>query len=228
MDRFLANKKVKTSFKEEIEPHEVLLDFLAEEKEKEMGISRKKLEVPLARGKTWLFCFLFFACLGFFFIRAFQLGVLGHTKYIFLAEANKNRDYLLRPLRGVIYDSKGSQLVFNQPVFDLVLNKKEFLALSSKKQEEIVETVSGIIALKKEDIVKKTNESKEDRVLLKENLAKENLAFFEPKIATGELVSLSLEKNFIRRYEDGEIFSQFIGYIARINEEEYQQKTGYA
>jgi len=40
------NKKIKFDFKNDIEPHEVLLDSLAKKREAELGLSEKKLEVP--------------------------------------------------------------------------------------------------------------------------------------------------------------------------------------
>ena len=43
------DKKVKTNFHHEIEPEEILLDKLAKKKEEEIGISEKKMEVPLSK-----------------------------------------------------------------------------------------------------------------------------------------------------------------------------------
>ena len=41
--------------KKEIEPQEILLDRLSQKKEKELGISEKKLETPLSQGILRIF-----------------------------------------------------------------------------------------------------------------------------------------------------------------------------
>ena len=42
MDKYLNNKRIKNHFTNEVEPHEVFLDRLAQRKEKEMAASNKE------------------------------------------------------------------------------------------------------------------------------------------------------------------------------------------
>ena len=65
MKKYLKNKKIKTKLREDIEPHEILLDSLAKKKEEELGISGKKFEVPLF--KRVFQGFFYFSILFFFF-----------------------------------------------------------------------------------------------------------------------------------------------------------------
>ena len=115
----LKRRKIQFAFKEDIEPHEILLDSLARKKEKEFGLSEKKFEIPLLRKIIqgfFLFCFLL-VC--FLFFKTFQLQIIKGKEYTQLAERNK---FVLRQLeaeRGVIYDQKMEQLAFNKTTFDL-------------------------------------------------------------------------------------------------------------
>ena len=52
--RNLSKFKVR-KFGKEIEPHEVLLDSLAQKSEREFGLSEKKLEVPLSQKSIRVF-----------------------------------------------------------------------------------------------------------------------------------------------------------------------------
>ncbi len=55
--------RLQRDFKEDIEPHEVLLDSLAKKREAEFGLSEKKFEVPLAKKilqSFFIFSLLFF------------------------------------------------------------------------------------------------------------------------------------------------------------------------
>src|SRR3989344_4660970 len=76
MDSYLNNKIIKNHYAREVEPHEVLLDKLAQRKEKEMGISEKKIETPLMRAILYGFFIGIAVLLSLLFIRTFQLQIL--------------------------------------------------------------------------------------------------------------------------------------------------------
>jgi len=207
------NRKVKLSFKEDIEPHEILLDKLAKRKEEELGISEKKFETPLL--KKILQGSLAFSLLILFllFARTFQLQMLDHKRLIALAEANK---YILKSIqaeRGVIYDRNLKQLVFNQPSFDLVLEKANFPREESERNK-VLKEVSLILKLTPEDLEKKITESEALQVLIAENLNHQTLIILETRIA--ELPGFRIVNNPIREYREGENFSHLIGYTGKI------------
>jgi len=114
-----AKFKIK-KFKKEIEPQEVLLDSLAQKKEKELGVSEKKLEIPLSqkilRGLWLSFFILTFILFG----KTAQLQILEGKTYSQLSEENRFIVQLIQAQRGVIYDKDLNQLVFNKSSFDLV------------------------------------------------------------------------------------------------------------
>ena len=124
---------------QEIEPHEVFLDKLAQKKEEEIGFSEGKFELPLSQKKLKIFYFLSLAMIAFFFAKVFQFQVIEGKKFSELSEKNVQRLYLVQPTRGVIYDSSMKQLVFNKPSYDLVVNIKELPWPEQEKRKIITE-----------------------------------------------------------------------------------------
>ena len=198
--------RVKRDFKGDIEPHEVLLDSLAKKKEAEFGISTHptggypKFEIPLFKKILqgfFIFCFLtILVLLG----KTFQLQVLEGEKFTALAQENKFVIYQIQAERGVIYDKNLKQMVFNQPSFDLVLEKNNFPSETSER-ERILNEVSLIIKKNIEDLKKEIEESKENVLVILENLSHQELILLESKIK--ELSGFRINNNPKRYYLDG-------------------------
>ena len=72
----LKSRKIKGKFKETIEPQEVLLDKLAQRKEEEMGISEKKIEVPLSSKILRIFYSLSIIAVIFLFAQTFYMQII--------------------------------------------------------------------------------------------------------------------------------------------------------
>lgn len=210
---------------QEIEPHEVFLDKLAQKKEEEIGFSERKFEVPLSQRKLKIFYFLFLIMIFFFYMKTFQLQVIERKKFWELSEKNTQRLYLVQPIRGVIYDSSMKQLVFNKPSYDLVVNIKDLPYLEQEKRE-IISEISEIILQDPQEIQKKIRESEFDTVVIKENLDHDTLIVLESKIS--DLSGFSIKENTIRDYIDGPIFSHLIGFCGKIGAKELKEKGNYS
>src|SRR3989338_11524491 len=114
LDKFKINR-----FGKEIEPNEILLDALSQEKEKEIGISEKRMETPLSQ-RTLLGVWVGILILFFvFFGRIFQLQIIDGKTFSGLSEKNRFIIKTIQAERGVIYDKDFAQLVFNKPSFNL-------------------------------------------------------------------------------------------------------------
>ena len=210
---------------QEIEPHEVFLDKLAQKKEEEIGFSEGKFELPLSQKKLKIFYFLSLAMIAFFFAKVFQFQVIEGKKFSELSEKNVQRLYLVQPTRGVIYDSSMKQLVFNKPSYDLVVNIKE-LPWPEQEKRKIITEVSDIISQDPRQIQKKIKESEFSTVLIKENLDRDTLILLETKIKN--FPGFSIKENTIRDYIDGPDFSQLIGFCGKIGAEELRKKGNYS
>jgi len=217
------NKKVKLYFKENIEPHEIFLDKLAQEKEEELGISERKLEIPLQKRNLQIFLIVYFILIFVFFLRTFQFQIIQGEKFSLLAEGNKFIIYQIKAERGVIYDQKMNQLVYNQPVFDLICEKNK-LPRSETERKKNLKKLSQILKLKNggvEDIEKKIKESQESTFPIFENLEHQTLIMLETKIR--ELPGFKTIQNSIRNYKDGEKFAHLLGYLTKIRSEELKK-----
>lgn len=215
MPRFFG--QVKTSFREDIEPNEILLDRLAKRKEEESGLSERKFETPLYKHVIeglFAFCILILILL---FAKTFQLQIVKNKDFLAQAEANKFIFYKIRAERGVIYDQNLNQLVFNEPSFDLILEKNKLSPVESEKLAALTE-VARILNVSLEDVRKTVEEENGYQVLISENLDNQTLIILETKIK--DLPGFKIENNTRRRYADGEIFSQILGYNGKITPEE--------
>jgi len=124
-DPLFSKLKLKKAEKE-IEPQEILLDRLSQQKEKELGISEKKLETPLSRGVIRIFWLAFLVLLFLLLGKTFQLQFARGEELTELAEQNKFIISSIEAERGVIYDRNLKQLVFNRASFDLVCQEEVF------------------------------------------------------------------------------------------------------
>src|SRR4030042_4276645 len=175
------NRKIRRRIGEDIEPQEVLMDRLAQRKEKQFGLSEQKFEVPFSK-QIFKGLFVFVAIMILFlFGKTFQLQVLDNKEFSEAAEKNKFIVYSLKSDRGVVYDIAGTQLVFNKPSFDLVLDKRNLPEAETEKRN-VLKEVSDIIGKSSEDLENMINEAKSQTILVSENLDYQTLILLETKI----------------------------------------------
>jgi len=204
----------------EIEFEEILLDTLAQQRDKGL----KKLELSLSPTIFLLLRALFFSVLLIFFIKTFQLQVLEQKKYTALSAQNFLADFQIRPERGVIYDKNLTQLVFNKPSFDLMVDKR-LLPKDLENRQRVFNLAAVIVGKNREDLQKDIEEGKELVNVVGENLSHEALLLWEEK--KDEMPGFFLEPNIVREYKDGPLYSHLIGYTSRINSEDLREFSGY-
>ncbi len=218
---FFKKRKIQYYSQKDIEPHEILLDSLAKKKEEELGISEKRLEIPLSFNILRGLCFFFFFLILILYFRSFQFQILEHQKILALAEKNKYSFSKIEAERGVIYDRYGNQLVFNETIFNLILDKKK-LPPNQKERKRFLEKLSFILNKNIEDLKREIENSKEDRVLVFENLPHQTLLVLEAR--KEEFPGLEIQKNFKREYKEGRVFSHLIGYMGKISKKELEKE----
>jgi len=209
------NKKIKFDFKNDIEPHEVLLDSLAKKREAELGLSEKKLEVPLLKKILQGLLIFSFILILILFGKTIQLQVVEGKNLSALSEKNKFIIHQIQAERGVIYDKNLNQLVFNWPSFDLVCQNTDWENKKEEEKDKILKEISEITKKNFEELKQKIEKGED---LIVENLDHQTLIILETKI--GELPGFRIEQNPIRYYPDGETISHLIGYTGKIKSEE--------
>ncbi|MDP3093258.1 MAG: penicillin-binding protein 2 [bacterium] len=205
--------------RQEIEPQEVFLDGLAQKKEGEARIREMRFEVPPSRKALIGLLIFSLAAVLILFSKAFQLVVLEGKAFKDLADRNFSRISPIRADRGIIYDRSLKKLVSNLPSFDLVLDKIDLPKDQNQRAQEI-EKIAGIIKKEPQILGEEIESSKEEKMLIAENLSHEDIVLLETEIRN--LPGFQIEKNTVRDYFEGPSFAQVIGYTGRINAKEYQ------
>jgi len=198
---------------EEIETEEVFLDSLVQKEENDFF--EKKFEVPLSWNTTRFFLIFIFVLIFALFVRDIQLQIWERDKYLTLAESNRFIVQRTKAQRGVIYGSDLTQLVFNKPSFDLVLQKNA-LPKDQEEREKILKEVSGILRVDLDRIKKEIEEEEGPKIFISRNLDYESLIVLESRIS--ELPGFKIENNTVRDYVDGKVFSSVLGYKRKTGE----------
>ncbi|MBU4274475.1 penicillin-binding protein 2 [Patescibacteria group bacterium] len=219
------NKYKISNVRGDIEPHEVFLDKLAKAKEEEWGITQKKFEVPLQEKLAYIIFVIFVLAAILLFSKVFYLQIIQGEGLAALSENNRIRIQFLSAERGVIYDSNLKQLVFNNPAFDLICDKRDLLALSLDSVKEI-EEVAAIISKDPEVLKKEIEESDRSQVLIYENLPQETLVILETRIK--DFPGFEIVKNTVRDYVQGPLLSHLMGYLNKINKKELETYKNYS
>jgi penicillin-binding protein 2 len=204
-------RRKRSYLESDIEPHEVFIDTLAEKKEKEIGISKKRIEVHLSSKKMYsfvLFCFfVLFVLIG----RSFYMQIIEKDYYSLLAARNFLSISSNQTERGIIYDREGNQLVYNNPRHDLYFQKTTI----SSAEESAIKEVAQLFGYDFQELLEKADDSKGTPVLIKKGLAHEDLVKMETKIE--HLSGFYIESSLGRKYEKGEEFAHILGYIGKID-----------
>ncbi len=208
----LFRKKKKNTLKE-IEPHEIFIDNLAQKREEEFGMSKKRIEIPLPILTLRIFSlfvfFAFFSLLG----RSFHLQVVDGDYYSTLSTRNIMSISTAQLLRGVIYDRNHSQLVYNSPQHDLYYQGRSI----NKENENAIRIISRILKIEEELLVEKIEKGDSNLVVIKKDLSHEELIQVESRISN--LAGFMLLQASGREYENGKAFAHIIGYIGKIDKD---------
>jgi penicillin-binding protein 2 len=205
----------------EIEFEEILLDTLAQQREK----SLKKLELPLSPAVFLVLQAIFLLVLLVFFFKTAQLQIGGYNHYTALAEQNFLSTFQIRPERGVIYDRTFTQLVFNKSSFNLMVDKR-LLPKDSQNRRKLFDVAARIVGKKGDELEREVEEGEELIAVVGKKLSHEALLMWEEK--QNELPGFFLESNLTRDYQDGSVFSHLIGYTSRVNAADLEKFSGYS
>ncbi|HBO16912.1 MAG: Peptidoglycan glycosyltransferase [Candidatus Moranbacteria bacterium GW2011_GWE2_35_2-] len=195
-----------------------------------MTLSRQeacRLENPFNKKLLDIFWFFLLAVLFVMAGRVFYLNIVKGEYYREIAKENSIRSISIKAPRGKIYDRYGKVLVNNTPSMDVVAIPADLPAESSERRNK-VEEIAKILAIDKNkiwEILENVKMSSLSPILVKENINQEESLIIEEK--KGEFPGFNIEKNAVRRYEDGFIFSHILGYEGKIRVEELKDNPDY-
>lgn len=212
--------KIKYSSKEVIEPEEILFDSKKIKDEEKSDSDLGRMELPIKRNNFLLFLGIILVCLVFLLVKVAVTQIKDGSFYFNQAKENAIRVFPIKAQRGVIYDRNLKQLVFNQPSFDLVGEKKEI-----ENNEVLLKEISDIIKVPYDEIVKTIKESKDPQIIIAENLNQDAILALETRYK--EFYGIKIEKDFRRKYIDGPQFSHIFGFLRRVTSDDLNNLKNY-
>lgn len=234
----LEKYHIKKTFKENIEPDEIMLDAQAIRNADsgdspfdliQDGPPEKKLEVSIDPKIFLLFFWIIFLCFSVFFVRAAELEIFKGKKFQLLAEKNRIRFLNIPARRGIIYDRFGTQLVKNIPSFDVVIDP---IRLPKERSEInfLANKLSQILDFSADDIQREVMAALKDKTLqeslLLANIDYQKILTLEPELKN--LPGVSIRKDATREYVLSPYFAHILGYMRKISVEDKEKYLDYS
>jgi penicillin-binding protein 2 len=222
LNKALAKYRVRKTFKENVEAEEVLLDA-----SKSSEFIEQKIEVPINRKNFKIFGSIIAFGFLIFIAQTVYLQIIKGSYFSEVADNNYMRSLPVLASRGIFYDSKMKQLVFNIPSFDLVVTPED-LPRSSEDRLKMFEEISAIVGISQEEIKSIVYRAEIKNVsgeIVSESLDQEKLLALEEKIE--KLQGFKIEKNATRQYLSSLAFSHIFGYLGKLTSLEAEENPDY-
>ncbi len=210
-----------------INENEDALDFEESLVDSQAGVRLERgTDAKFKIGTLWVSLILIFAII---FGRLYYLAIAKHDYYREIAEGNRLRvEYLPAP-RGAIYDSQGSVVAQNKPSFELVASPLD-LPKNEAELEKMIGEVSEILGMSPEEIRRTISDQKVqvfESVLIKQNLSREQALILHERV--NKLQGFRVVNVPIRDYKESQVFAHVMGYVGKINTEEFEslKNNGY-
>lgn len=158
--------------------------------------------------------------------RLLFLQVARGEEYREMSEGNRIRIQTVKAPRGIIYDRNNQSLVKNVPNFQIKITPMDLPREKSEK-EELSRRLAGITGIPPDEMAARLEELERkplEAQTLAEGLPLEQAMLLQ--IESAEMPGVSLRIDARRQYLAGPSFSHVLGYVGKINEEEYARRAG--
>ena len=208
------NLRVRKNNRTDLEPHQVFLDRLVQERDNEIPESEYKLEKPLPDRAFWALLLGVFFLFGILISRSFWLQIVNGEENALRAESNQFVIRSIRSERGVIYDRSMKQLVHNQTAYRLLVSPAD-LPQDSSRRNWLLKRLSDFTGQSLSDVIERIKAEEDGSIVLMDNLDYGQVILWETK---GEdWPGVSLDRQLVRQYEDQGALSHLLGYISRVD-----------
>jgi len=157
---------------------------------------------------------------GMLVLQLARMQIVDHDSYNAQAESNRFRTIPVLPARGLIYDRNGEQLVSNRPVFSAAVVPADV------PHDQLLPVVAGlaeITGVAPNEIASAIdNAQKKDPftpLVVKPNI--DDQTAFQLRERQSGLPGVQVLVESARQYADGALVSDVLGFVGRIDEEEY-------
>ncbi|MBU3901558.1 penicillin-binding protein 2 [Patescibacteria group bacterium] len=223
LNKALGKLRVKTIFRESIEPEEILLDAT-----KPAVFEGRKIEVPIKPRIFRIFGLIILAAFLILSLRAAYLQ-LGQGQYFqSLAEKNRTRSLPILAARGIIYDKNFQQLVFNSPSFNFIVSLPDLPREVSARQAVVAKAaeISGVPVSEILDDIGSINLKYGSSAIIIDGLTHEKLLALQARIT--ELPGFDIEPDIVRQYAEASKYSHLLGYLGRMTEADIKKNPGHS
>lgn len=179
------------------------------------------LSLSLSAKKIRWFYLLLLLGLMILFAKSFYLQVIRGDYYFSLAEENRTKVEYTKADRGIIYDRNGVPLVQNVFGFSLVIVPAD-LPKDDARRNEVIGQVARLAGLAESEIETKLKDSSKyyfQSIVVKTGIGYDQA--MQLKIISSELPGVYLDIDSWREYLAGPAWSHLLGYVGKINAEEY-------
>lgn len=157
--------------------------------------------------------------------RMYYLQITEYKTLTTLSDDNRIFIQPVSPLRGLIYDNKGHLIANNIPSYTLSIVPERVISL-----EESLKFLKGIITISADDLKYFQRMLKQrppfESIPLKYRLTEKEIA--RVVVDQYRLPGVEIQTQFIRHYPYNDIFSNVIGYVGRINDQEQKKLDPYS
>lgn len=182
-------------------------------------LADRRLEKRITHNRIYVFIFIVLLVFAALIARIGYLQVVAHNHYVNISEKNRVSKQPIAPNRGRIFDKNGVLLATNHPVVNLFIDA----AYLKKHGATAIEKIRGILPISEQEKTLALNGLNERKrsILLKSGLNAQQEATV---LVNAYLFPwLTIERTLQRHYVEDTLFSHVIGYVGRINKQEWQK-----
>ncbi len=152
-----------------------------------------------------------------------RMQIIHGDEYRERAETNRLRVLTVTPPRGLIYDRNGTPLVENVPGFSAVIIPAD---LPEDRQAEVIRDVAALLGADAQTLALKVMAGRNSNdpfrpVVVRDGLSEQETFAVRERQAEWPGVQVVVEP--VRKYPYGPLLSHILGYVGRIDAEEYER-----
>lgn len=190
---------------------------------------KKAHDAEILTAKLIALRLLIIALFGVLAMQLWNMQIVQGKQYQQRAENNRLRLLSIPPPRGVIYDRDGQMLARNLPSFTAAIVPAD---LPVEKQDDVAARLAPLLDMDVKEINDLVNERRDQHEIftpapIKERISKETAFILEER--DNELPGVQVLIDSSRQYEEGMSISHILGYVGRIDAQEYARlkSAGY-